>query len=62
MFFNTHKHIGFIKPDGETKREKNLLCHISAFNDGYVPRNGAKVTYSRGLFNQQPVARRVGKG
>ena len=59
LFFNRDKNIGFIRPKGETRRDRNLLCHVSAFVGGNVPKDGTAVTYNRGMFNHQPVARNV---
>ncbi|KAH8070438.1 hypothetical protein JL721_5210 [Aureococcus anophagefferens] len=59
LFFNRDKNIGFIRPKGETRRDRNLLCHVSAFVGNNVPKDGTAVTYNRGMFNHQPVARSV---
>jgi len=45
-------------PDGSHgERSKNLMYHVSEFERGTVPKKGTRVTYVRGQYNRQPVAR-----
>ena len=62
VFFNPQRNFGFIRPLGETDRNKNIMAHRKAFSHSSVPLRlppGARVAYSLRPHNGRMVACKV---